>query len=82
MDIKPLVWTYKPCPNAMYPDIYIAFTPFGRFLINWKYWKDCRAYELAETPWGDDWVVFGSLQEAKEEAEAKWQKKLKECFNA
>lgn len=82
MNIKPLVWSEFFPPDEHHHNNYcIAETPLGRFLISWKSWKDNQTFVVKETPWGEWGVVFGSLQEAKENAENNWQKKLKECFD-
>lgn len=81
MNIKSLVWSeeFSPCSAVSY-DHCISVTPFGRFLITWKSWKDYPGYELEETPW-DVWGgCYDSLQEAKDAAEELWEKKLMACM--
>lgn len=53
-----------------------AKTPFGRFLITWKGWKDYPSYDIEETPWGEWGGSAGNLEDAKEQAEAQWVEKL------
>jgi hypothetical protein len=61
-----LQWTENmpPNENCRY-DHCIAETPFGRFLITWKGWKEWDSRVVDETPWGDWYAAFDSLSEAK-----------------
>ena len=46
-----------------------AETPFGRFLITWKGWKDYDAPAVDETPWGGYWNAFATVAGAKRACE-------------
>jgi hypothetical protein len=61
-----LQWTENmpPCEDCRY-DHCTAETPFGRFLISWKSWKQFDSPTVDETPWGDWYGAFNSVDEAK-----------------
>lgn len=61
-----LAWSepLKPSSTVAYNHA-TAETPFGRFLVTWKAWKESPSYTVDETPWGDFMGSFGSLQEAQ-----------------
>ena len=61
-----LQWTENlpPSEDCRY-DHCIAETPFGRFLVTWKSWKKFDSPTVDETPWGDWYAPFGSVDEAK-----------------
>jgi hypothetical protein len=65
-DWPTLQWTESMPPNneCRYSHC-IAETPFGRFLITWKSWKDYDTPTVDETPWGDWYGAFNSVDEAK-----------------
>jgi hypothetical protein len=65
-DWPTLQWTESMPPNnECHYDHCIAETPFGRFLITWKSWKDYDSPTVDETPWGDWYSAFNSVDEAK-----------------
>jgi len=79
--MKPLVWTEQRKPNndCSYNHC-IAETPFGRFLLTWKGWKEQPADSMGfdETPWGDVWYGYwGSVEGAQKEAEDMLLEKIK-----
>lgn len=56
----------------------IGSSPFGRFLITWKGWKDYDHPTVDECPW-DSYGMhesYGSVEEAKEECEKVYREKL------
>jgi hypothetical protein len=61
-----LQWTDNtpPCEECRY-DHCTAETPFGRFLISWKSWKQFGSPTVDETPWGDWYGAFNSVDAAK-----------------
>ena len=61
-----LQWTdnMPPSETCRY-DHCIAETPFGRFLITWKSWKEYNSPTVDETPWGDWYAAFNSVDDAK-----------------
>lgn len=69
-----LSWTEHSKPTRSCPyDHTIAETPFGRFLLTWKSWKEFPAESLGfdETPWGDVvYIAWSSVEDAKRWAEA------------
>ncbi|MCE2836657.1 MAG: hypothetical protein LW834_06815 [Cyanobium sp. 49614_E6] len=61
-----LQWTENmpPSEGCRY-DHCTAETPFGRFLISWKGWKQFHSPTVDETPWGDWFGAFNSVDDAK-----------------
>ena len=61
-----LQWTdnMPPSETCRY-DHCIAKTPFGRFLITWKSWNEYDSPTVDETPWGDWFGAFNSVDDAK-----------------
>ena len=61
-----LQWTDNnpPCEECRF-DHCTAETPFGRFLISWKSWKQFDSPTVDETPWGDWYGAFNSVDAAK-----------------
>lgn len=79
---KKLEWSkiFAPNEEIRYTHV-ISETPFGRFLITWKSWKDDPSYDVDETPWGEGIYTSGqSLELAKERCETEWNELLKECY--
>lgn len=68
-----LQWSPYSDPNdSCHYNHTFAETPFGRFLLTWKSWKDNPGYGFDETPWGEvvylGWdTVDSAKQWAKEE---------------
>lgn len=63
-----LIWTDPSPPNEQCRYHHtIAETPFGRFLLTWKGWKDYPDYGFDETPWGGieyhGWSTVGDAQQ-------------------
>ena len=79
--IKPIEWSaeLEPYEKVRYNHV-TASTPFGDFLITWKGWKSFDSFVVEETPWGDWYEPFFSLEEAKIECELLFQQKLKSCL--
>jgi hypothetical protein len=75
-----LQWTENRQPNeeCRYNHC-IAETPFGRFLITWKDWKAYNDPTVDETPWGDWYGVFNSVDEAKTACQSELNAKLLAC---
>jgi hypothetical protein len=72
-----LQWTENMPPGeGCGYDHCIAETPFGRFLISWKGWKEFDSPTVDETPWGNWHKAFNSVDEAK----AACQKEVNERF--
>lgn len=77
-----LKWTEIRDPNNTAPYTHVlALTPFGRFLITWKGWKDNDSPTVDETPWGDWDSAHDDLEEAKEHCEKKYCEKLTEAMS-
>ena len=76
-----LKWSenFKPNKDVSYRHCY-AETPFGRFLLTWKSWKDCPTYGFDETPFKDDVWYDGwdSVEEAQAAAEQRLIKELQD----
>lgn len=75
MDRVSLTWSIPSPANKECPYNHtVAETPFGRFLLTWKGWKDDPGYGFDETPWGEaeyhGWITVAEAQEwaAKEMA--------------
>jgi hypothetical protein len=75
-----LQWTENRQPNeeCRYNRC-IAETPFGRFLITWKGWKTHDDPTVDETPWGDWYGVFNSVDAAKAACQREFDVKVKAC---
>lgn len=76
-----LVWTEEKKANeeCSYNHT-IAVTPFGRFLLSWKGWREVPYHGIGfdETPWGDAWYDYwDTAEEAKIAAEERYQTMLK-----
>jgi hypothetical protein len=78
---KPLEWSkqFEPTEEIRYNHV-IADTPFGRFLITWKGWKLYDSCVVDETPWGDWYAAFNSLDEAKQACSDEFNRLLKSCL--
>lgn len=75
-----LQWTEnKPASEECRYDHCIAETPFGRFLITWKSWKAYDGPTVDETPWGDWYGSFNSVEEAKAACQKGFDKNLEAC---
>ena len=72
-----LQWTDNAPPNedCRY-DHCTAETPFGRFRISWKSWKQFDSPTVDETPWGDWYGAFDSVDEAKAACQEEINKRL------
>jgi hypothetical protein len=58
-------------------------TPFGRFLLTWKGWKDEPSYGFDETPWGEvEYHGWNSVEEAQEWAAQEMERHIDKCFKA
>lgn len=83
MKIKQLVWSEPAPPNKEISyDHTIAETPFGRILITWKGWKEVwnRQITVDENPWAGWGGSFGSVEEAKEAMQLKFEQLINECL--
>ena len=79
--VRPLVWSDVTEPNRSVPYHHvIAETPFGRFLITWKGWKDNDFPTIDETPWHEWSGVGTSVEDAKAMAEAEYKKRVLACL--
>jgi len=65
----------QPCEGCRYNHC-IAETPFGRFLISWKGWKDHFAVTADETPFGDWFECWNSVEEAKSGCQSEYNRRL------
>ena len=79
-DISALKWSEEREPNdEVSYDHVKAETPFGRFLITWKGWKDHDSPTVDETPWGDYWDSFCSVEDAKEACFKEYKARIRAC---
>ena len=78
-----LCWTENLPPSESCPyDHCIAETPFGRFLITWKSWKEYDSPIVDETPWspwGAPYDAFNSINEAKAACQRGFDQRLARC---
>jgi hypothetical protein len=65
----------QPCEECRYNHC-IAETPFGRFLISWKGWKEDAAVTADETPFGDWFECWNSVEEAKSGCQSEYNRRL------
>lgn len=70
----------EPCEEVRYHHV-TAHTPFGRFLITWKGWKKYDAPTIDESPWGDLYGNFTTVEEAKAWAEQEYTRRLQQATN-
>lgn len=79
-----LEWTMPAAPNDIHHYNHtIAETPFGRFLLTWKGWKDYPAYGFDETPWGGvEYHGWGTVEEAQEWAAQEMERRIAACLKA
>ena len=79
--LKPLVWSEnREANNECCYNHCIAETPFGRFLLTWKGWKERPTDGMGfdETPWDDVWYDgWDSVEDAQKEAEEMLLNKIK-----
>jgi hypothetical protein len=72
-----LQWSEPAEPNAQCHYTHCtAQTPFGRFLVTWKGWKEHDCPTIDETPWGEFGGAYFDLDEAKAEAEKMYAQRL------
>ena len=79
-----LIWT-EPAPpgNGCYYDHAIAETPFGRFLLTWKSWKDDPGYGFDETPWGEvEYHGWNAVAEAQKWAAEEMARRIGRCYES
>jgi hypothetical protein len=75
-----LQWTDNMPPSeACRYDHCIAETPFGRFLITWKSWEEYDSPTVDETPWGDWYAAFNSVDDAKAACQQGMNERLTRC---
>jgi hypothetical protein len=65
----------QPCEECRYNHC-IAETPFGRFLISWKGWKDYPAVTVDEAPFGEWFECWNSVEKAKSACQAEYNRRL------
>ena len=80
--VKPLKWTEERGLNSdiAYNHV-ISVTPFGRFVISWKGWKDNPTYCIEETPWLEYGGVANTLDDAKYKANCMLCERVLACLN-
>ena len=65
----------QPCEECRYNHC-IAETPFGRFVISWKGWKDHSAVTVDEAPFGEWFECWDSVEKAKSACQAEYNRRL------
>jgi len=81
LPVMQLEWSAHYPPNHGCPyDHTEADTPFGRFLITWKGWKEYDFPSIDETPWGDSCESFPSVAKAKTAAQIKFSSRVLLCL--
>jgi hypothetical protein len=71
----------KPPSEECRYDHCIAETPFGRFLITWKSWKQFDSPTVDEAPWGIWCVAFDSVDAAKAACQRELDERLARWVN-
>lgn len=71
-------WTDEQDQRCSYTHL-IGHTPFGRILITWKGWKKSHDMTLDESPWGATGYVGSTVEQAKENVEAEFGRRLAMC---
>jgi hypothetical protein len=74
-----LQWSDEKPPNENCPYNYcFAMTPFGRILLTWKGWKPRHdiAVTADETPFGEFFDCWNSVEEAKAQIQAEYNRRL------
>jgi hypothetical protein len=71
---------HKQSNDEIRYDHVIGKTPFGNFQITWKSWKESDCPTVDETPWGDFFGAYVSVDEAKSACEAEYKKRIEQCF--
>lgn len=69
----------QPDDSCWYNHV-VADTPFGRFRITWKGWKDGDCPTIDETPWNEFGGAFSTVAEAKAAAQAQFAERILSCF--
>lgn len=79
--VMALEWSVEHQPNddCHYSHV-LAETPFGRFLISWKGWKDHDSPTIDETPWGEFGGAFFGVDDAKAAAQAEYSRRVILCL--
>ena len=78
---RPLEWS-EDLPgdeNTSY-DHCIARTPFGKFRITWKGWKQSSIYAIDETPWGEYGGEAVDLEDAKQACAKQYSERVTQCL--
>lgn len=71
---------YRQANSEICYDHVTAETPFGRFKITWKGWKQFDCPTVDETPWGDYFGSFYDVEEAKESCEKEYEERLRQAL--
>jgi hypothetical protein len=82
--VRPLAWTdvRKPDDQCHYTHC-ISETPFGRFLLTWKGWKENIDPVADETPWGEFYnPCAGTVAEAQAACEREYRRRVALCLAA
>jgi hypothetical protein len=58
----------------------IGETPFGRFKITWKSWKEDPCPTVDETPWGGFLNAYSDVEEAKLACKAEYQIRIEQAL--
>ncbi len=78
-----LNWTPETDPNneCCYTHT-MADTPFGRFLLTWKGWKEDIYCSMGfdEMPWEGSQYGFDSVEDAQKWAEEEYARRLKQAY--
>ena len=82
--VRPIAWTAERKPDGKcHYNHGIAETPFGRFLLTWKGWKDDIDPVADETPWGEFFNPCAStVAEAQAACEREYARRVALCLAA
>jgi hypothetical protein len=83
MKIKQIIWTEVREPNKECSYTHtIGETPFGRFIMTWKGWKEDFIPSMDETPWGEFAIPDGNnVDECRQWAQREFEKRMMEMIN-
>lgn len=65
----------QPCEDCRYNHC-VAETPFGKFVISWKGWKEYSPVTVDESPFGDWFECWNSVENAKAACQTEYSRRL------
>lgn len=71
----------QPCEDCRYNHC-VAETPFGKFVISWKGWKEYPTVAVDEAPFGDWFECWNSVEDAKAACQAEYSRRLADAIDS